>query len=90
MYVTKTSAPRDVYAAKLKGTMKKKSIDSIFKRSGSFHSTDKNEFDVLIVDEAHRLNEKSGLFSNLGENNNMMHIVKNVLKIYISNAATKR
>lgn len=68
MYVTKNSAPRDVYAAKLKGTMKKKSIDNLFKGSGSFHASDKNEFDVLIVDEAHRLNEKSGLFSNLGEN----------------------
>lgn len=68
MYVTKNSAPRDVYATKLKGTMKKKSIDNLFKGSGSFHATDKNEFDVLIVDEAHRLNEKSGLFSNLGEN----------------------
>lgn len=68
MYVTKNSAPRDVYATKLKGTMKKKSIDNLFKGSGSFHAAAKNEFDVLIVDEAHRLNEKSGLFSNLGEN----------------------
>ncbi|HWK24581.1 MAG TPA: DUF2075 domain-containing protein [Ureibacillus sp.] len=68
MYVTKNSAPRDVYATKLKGTMKKKSIDNLFKGSGSFHAADQNEFDVLIVDEAHRLNEKSGLFSNLGEN----------------------
>ncbi|MFC4354796.1 DNA/RNA helicase domain-containing protein [Chryseomicrobium palamuruense] len=68
MYVTKNSAPRDVYATKLKGTMKKKSIDNLFKGSGSFHAADPNEFDVLVVDEAHRLNEKSGLFSNLGEN----------------------
>ncbi|MER1999911.1 MAG: DNA/RNA helicase domain-containing protein, partial [Lysinibacillus sp.] len=68
MYVTKNSAPRDVYTTKLKGTMKKKSIDNLFKGSGSFHAADKDEFDILIVDEAHRLNEKSGLFSNLGEN----------------------
>jgi DUF2075 family protein len=27
-----------------------------------------NELDVLVVDEAHRLNEKSGMFQNLGEN----------------------
>ena len=66
MYVTKNSAPRDVYATKLKGTMKKKSIDNSFKGSGSLHAADKNEFDVLIEDEAHRLNEKSDLFSNLG------------------------
>ena len=30
--------------------------------------TEKDIFDFLIVDEAHRLNEKSGLYSNLGEN----------------------
>ncbi|MGE7979635.1 DNA/RNA helicase domain-containing protein [Psychrobacillus sp. NPDC093200] len=78
MYVTKNSAPRDVYAARLKGTMKKKSIDNLFKGSGSFHAADKNEFDMLIVDEAHRLNEKSGLFSNLGENQvkELMHSSK--------------
>ena len=27
-----------------------------------------NSFDVLLVDEAHRLNEKSGLYQNLGDN----------------------
>lgn len=68
MYVTKNSAPRSVYAAKLKGTMKKKSVDNLFKGSGSFHAAAKDDIDVLIVDEAHRLNEKSGLFNNLGEN----------------------
>lgn len=78
MYVTKNNAPRDVYAAKLKGTMKKKSIDNLFKGSGSFHATEYNEFDVLIADEAHRLNEKSGLFSHLGENQvrELMHSAK--------------
>ncbi|WP_010289430.1 DUF2075 domain-containing protein [Kurthia massiliensis] len=68
MYVTKNSAPRSVYSTKLKGTMTKKSIDNLFKGSGSFYAADRNEFDVVVVDEAHRLNEKSGLFSNLGEN----------------------
>lgn len=78
MYVTKNSAPRDVYSTKLKGTMKKKSIDNLFKGSGSFHAAEKNEFDILIVDEAHRLNEKSGLFNNLGENQvkELMHSSK--------------
>lgn len=68
MYVTINSAPRDVYAAKLKKSMRKTAIDNLFKGSGSFYSAEENEFDVLIVDEAHRLNEKSGLFQNLGEN----------------------
>ncbi|MFZ4761026.1 MAG: sulfoacetaldehyde acetyltransferase, partial [Burkholderiaceae bacterium] len=35
---------------------------------GAFTETSANTFGGLIVDEAHRLNEKSGLFSNLGEN----------------------
>lgn len=31
-------------------------------------NSDAGTFDALIVDEAHRLNEHSGLFQNLGEN----------------------
>lgn len=68
LYVSKNSAPRNVYASKLKGTLKKSHIDNLFKGSGSFTDAKKNEFDVLIIDEAHRLNKKSGLFSNKGEN----------------------
>ncbi|MDN4527135.1 DUF2075 domain-containing protein [Fictibacillus fluitans] len=68
LYVSKNSAPRNVYASKLKGTIKKTQIDNLFKGSGSFTESEKDEFDVLIIDEAHRLNEKSGLYSNLGEN----------------------
>ena len=67
-YVSKNSAPRNVYSTELKGTRSKKSIDALFRGSGAFYETDSNVFDVLIVDEAHRLNEKSGLYSNLGEN----------------------
>lgn len=43
-------------------------LNNLFKGSGSFYDCESNSFDVLIVDEAHRLNKKSGLFSNLGEN----------------------
>lgn len=67
-YVTKNSAPRTVYEAKLKGDFKKSSISNLFSGSGSFTATESNTFDTLIVDEAHRLNEKSGMFQNLGEN----------------------
>ncbi|WP_367579763.1 DNA/RNA helicase domain-containing protein [Shouchella clausii] len=68
LYVSKNSAPRNVYASKLKGTMKKTQIDNLFKSSESFTESEKDEFDVLIIDEAHRLNKKSGLFANRGEN----------------------
>lgn len=67
-YVTKNSAPREIYAAKLSGEMKKTRINNLFKGSGSFVDEISNRFDALIVDEAHRLNKKSGLFQNLGEN----------------------
>jgi uncharacterized protein len=67
-YVTKNSAPRDVYASKLIGSFKKSHINNLFKGSGSYTECEASIFDVLIVDEAHRLNEKSGMFQNLGEN----------------------
>jgi DUF2075 family protein len=67
-YVSKNSAPRDVYASKLTGYRTKSWVNNLFKGSGSYINSTNGEFDALIVDEAHRLNEKSGMFSNLGEN----------------------
>ncbi|MGI2772915.1 DNA/RNA helicase domain-containing protein [Bacillus cytotoxicus] len=67
-YVTKNAAPRNIYATKLKRSFRKGHIDNLFKGSGSYINASTNEFDVLIVDEAHRLNEKSGMFNHLGEN----------------------
>ncbi len=67
-YITRNSAPREVYKAKLTGSLTKSRIDNMFGGTGSFHSTDQDTFDILLVDEAHRLNQKSGLFSNMGEN----------------------
>lgn len=68
-YVTKNSAPRDVYFEKLKRDKQKLNyLKTLFKSSGSFIDTPNNYFDCLIADEAHRLNAKSGLFHNLGEN----------------------
>ncbi len=66
-YVTKNAAPRSVFLSKLSND-RLSSFKVLFKGSGSFVESKSNDFDVLIVDEAHRLNEKSGLFSNLGEN----------------------
>jgi len=67
-YVSKNAAPRTVYESKLTGSMTKSRISNMFKGSGSYVSTDPNTFDALIVDEAHRLNAKSGMYQNLGEN----------------------
>ena len=67
-YVSRNTAPRVIYGAKLKGTLNKTSIDNLFKTSSAYTATDEDIFDVLIVDEAHCLTEKSGLFNNYGEN----------------------
>lgn len=68
-YVTKNAAPREVYFDILrKDKFKLNYIKNLFKGSGSYINSKRNEFDLLIVDEAHRLNKKSGLFANLGEN----------------------
>ncbi|SMO93284.1 hypothetical protein SAMN06265218_1288 [Fodinibius sediminis] len=67
-YVTKNSAPRQVYTSYLTGSMKRSSVENLFRSSGQFIDAEPNDFDALVVDEAHRLNEKSGLYSNQGEN----------------------
>jgi hypothetical protein len=67
-YVSKNAAPRSVYEAKLAGSVKKSHFSNLFTGSGSFIDTAPDTFDFLIVDEAHRLTEKGGLYGNLGEN----------------------
>ena len=68
-YVTKNAAPRNVFYKKF---MESKSVHSsirnLFKSSGIYFDKDVNEFDMLIVDEAHRLQLHSGRYGNLGEN----------------------
>lgn len=67
-YVTRNSAPRKVYEAKLTGRISKSRISNMFTSSGSYTDAKPGEIDALVIDEAHRLNEKSGLYSNMGEN----------------------
>jgi DUF2075 family protein len=74
-YVTRNSAPREVYEAKLTGSLRKSQITNLFRGAGGYHAVDPDSIDCLIVDEAHRLNEKSGMFSHLGENQ-VMEIVR--------------
>ena len=68
-YVTKNAAPRNVFVTQLvRQEYKKRYVENLFKGSGSFVDCKPNLFDCLLVDEAHRLNEKSGLMQNKGEN----------------------
>lgn len=67
-YVTRNAAPRAVYESQLTGSFTKSHIGNLFKGSGAYIDAAPNIMDVLVVDEAHRLNEKSGLYQNKGEN----------------------
>lgn len=67
-YASKNSAPRQVYSQKLKGNFKKSRVDIMFRSTGSYTEIENNYVDTILVDEAHRMNEKSGMFQNIGEN----------------------
>jgi uncharacterized protein len=54
-YVTPNAAPRAVFEVKLKSAFKGGEIKELLSGSGNFTGIDSNDFDVLIVDEAHRL-----------------------------------
>lgn len=54
-YVTPNAAPRAVFEAKLRDTFKSGQVKELFSGSGSYSSVESDEFDILIVDEAHRL-----------------------------------
>lgn len=68
-YISKNGAPRYTFSKSfVKGKYKLSYLKGLFKGSGGFYNVPQDSFDCLLVDEAHRLNEKSGMFSNLGEN----------------------
>ena len=66
-YVTSNAAPRNVYSTMLQKGFKKTEIKALFQSSGTFHTRSKNALQIAIVDEAHRLREKSGMYQNEGE-----------------------
>ncbi len=70
VYVSKNSAPRYTFSESLiRGRGFSLSyLKGLFKGSGSFIGVGSNTYDCILVDEAHRLNLKSGLYSNQGEN----------------------
>ena len=50
-YVSKNSAPRNVYLKKLKGSIRKSSVDNMFKGSGSYTETENNMIDTILADD---------------------------------------
>ena len=66
-YVTKTSAPREVYFDKLRGQLRLTELKNLFVGSGTFIQAPKNSISALLVDEAHRLTKQTG-FLKMGDN----------------------
>lgn len=58
-YVTPNAAPRTVFEDKLQGSLAKTDIHDLFSGSASYANTAENSYDLLIVDEAHRLKLRS-------------------------------
>ncbi len=67
-FVTPIQAQREVYKYTIRKDNIYKPIIKEIKSSGAFIQSINDENDVLIVDESHRLKEKSGIFENIGEN----------------------
>lgn len=74
-YVTKNAAPRAVYESRLTGALRRSRISNLFGGPDSFLNAESDSFGALIVDEAHRLREKSGMFGNLGVNQ-IKHLIE--------------
>jgi hypothetical protein len=67
IFVAPNSAFRDVMKKRLAQDHSSVRVGNLFKGSGGFVNIDPNTFDVLIVDEAHRL-KKRGAYMYQGEN----------------------
>lgn len=90
-YLSRNSAPREVIKRRLKKQAKNKDlgkfnvndIDHLFRNTWGFTEIkSKPDFDLLIVDEAHRLNEKSGMYGNLGHNQVMEIIAGSQVSVF--------
>jgi DUF2075 family protein/thymidine kinase len=57
-YVTPNAAPRQVFETKLQELVNRKTLANLFSGSASYTHLKRDSFDVLIVDEAHRLKER--------------------------------
>lgn len=67
IFVAPNSSFRDTLVAKLTREHSSQRIRNIFKGSAMFYDAKENEFDALVVDEAHRL-KKKGAFMYRGTN----------------------
>ncbi len=88
-YITANAAPRTVFQAKLKGFVQGDLVKHLFGGSGSYTEAQRDSMDVLIVDEAHRLRLKSGMFKNLGEDQTKEIIQASRMSVFFIDEAQK-
>ena len=88
-YVTANAAPRTVFQAKLKGSIKGDLVKHLFSSSGAFTASKQDSMDVLIIDEAHRLKLKSGMFRNMGEDQTKEIIDSALMSVFFIDEAQK-
>lgn len=67
-YITPILAQREIYKYTLGKEKHCKGIKKEVRSSSEFIEVTKEKYDVLIVDESHRLKQKSGIYNNKGEN----------------------
>ena len=67
-YIMPILAQREIYKYTLGKEKHCKGIKKEVRSSSEFIEVTKEKYDVLIVDESHRLKQKSGIYNNKGEN----------------------
>lgn len=78
-YVSKNLAPRQAYLEKLKKGKRISGVDNMFKGSASYTKVGKNQINTLIVDEAHRLEERSQYTKKTGNENQIKEIIHSAI-----------
>ena len=81
VYVTKTVAPRHTFSKNLtKGKHKVSYLRGLFKGAGDVYKLEKDTYDCMLADEAHRLAARSGRYS---KGNNQVREIINACKISV-------
>lgn len=82
-YVTKNNSPRNViYRRLVDGGMGSASVDALFRSSSAYVDSITDIFDMLIVDEAHRLNAQSVTYQHVRGENQIKEII-NAAKVSV-------
>ena len=74
-YVSKNNAPRTVYLYKLEGEKILSGVANLFKGSSGYVDIGNNQIHTLIVDEAHRLEERSQYTKKTGNENQIKELI---------------